>query len=92
MLSTISFLGFHGNPVNGGKCTMCNCNNRADDCNRDSGKCYCTTKGIIGDQCEKCDSTNHYHSDPSNNKSCYCEYSIEYLTLIKSYPDIFIEL
>lgn len=67
------FAGYHGNPVNGGKCTPCNCNNRADDCNRESGKCYCTTKGIIGDQCEKCDTTNHYHSDPSSNKSCYCE-------------------
>lgn len=65
--------GYWGNPVNGGKCTQCSCNNQADDCHRETGKCYCSTKGIIGDQCEKCDITNHYHPDP-NNKSCYCKY------------------
>lgn len=64
--------GYWGNPVNGGKCTQCSCNNQAEDCHRESGKCYCSTKGIIGDQCEKCDTTNHYHPDP-NNKSCYCK-------------------
>nr|CAI5862520.1 unnamed protein product [Callosobruchus analis] len=69
--------GYYGNPVNGGKCVPCNCNKQADDCNRETGKCYCTTKGIIGDQCEKCDATNHYHSDP-NNKSCYYDLTIDY--------------
>ncbi|KAJ8939067.1 hypothetical protein NQ318_008670, partial [Aromia moschata] len=69
--------GYFGNPVNGGKCTQCHCNKQADDCHRETGKCYCTTKGIIGDQCEKCDTTNHYHSDP-NNKSCYYDLTIDY--------------
>lgn len=69
--------GYWGNPVNGGKCTPCQCNKQADDCHRESGKCYCTTKGIVGDQCEKCDTGNHYHPDP-NNKSCYYDLTIDY--------------
>lgn len=76
--------GYWGNPVNGGKCTLCSCNNQADDCHRETGKCYCSTKGIIGDQCEKCDTTNHYHPDP-NNKSCYCKYFRYYNYNIKMY-------
>ncbi|KAG5869328.1 hypothetical protein JTB14_005136 [Gonioctena quinquepunctata] len=69
--------GYWGNPVNGGKCQPCQCNKQADECHRESGKCFCTTKGIIGDQCEKCDTANHYHSDP-NNKSCYYDLTIDY--------------
>lgn len=66
--------GYWGNPVNGGRCQQCQCNGQATKCNHESGKCYCTTKGLTGDHCEKCDAPNHYTGDPSNKGSCYCKY------------------
>ncbi|EFA10578.2 Attractin-like protein 1 [Tribolium castaneum] len=70
--------GYWGNPVNGGKCQPCECNGQATHCHPESGKCYCTTKGLIGDHCEKCDATNHYNSDPINKDSCYYDLTIDY--------------
>ncbi|CAH0555288.1 unnamed protein product [Brassicogethes aeneus] len=69
--------GYWGNPVNGGSCQPCDCNSQATQCDPESGKCYCTTKGLVGDHCEKCDSANHYNSDPIN-KSCYYDLTIDY--------------
>lgn len=74
--------GYYGNPVNGGKCQPCECNKQADNCHPETGKCYCTTKGLTGDHCEKCDATNHYHSDPINKDSCYCEYFYSILNIM----------
>lgn len=51
----------------------CECNGQASLCNSETGKCYCTTKGLAGDHCEKCDANNHYHEDPNNKGSCYCK-------------------
>lgn len=70
--------GYWGNPVNGGKCQPCECNGQATQCHSESGKCYCTTKGLAGDHCEKCDATNHYHGDPANKGSCYYDLTIDY--------------
>lgn len=69
--------GYWGNPINGGKCHKCECNGQGDYCHPEDGKCYCHTKGIIGDHCEKCDSQNHYHGDPTKS-SCYYELTIDY--------------
>ncbi|KAH8291888.1 hypothetical protein KR054_001951 [Drosophila jambulina] len=69
--------GYWGNPINGGKCQRCECNGQGVYCHPDTGKCYCTTKGIVGDHCEKCDSQNHYHGDPLKG-SCYYELTIDY--------------
>lgn len=55
--------------------TDCDCNNQASQCHVETGRCFCTTKGIIGDHCEKCDTQNHYHGDPTApHGSCFCEY------------------
>lgn len=70
--------GYWGSPVNGGKCQKCECRGHADDCHRETGKCHCKTKGLIGDQCEKCDLANHYRSDSFNNGSCYYDLTIDY--------------
>ncbi|CAB0010888.1 unnamed protein product [Nesidiocoris tenuis] len=70
--------GFYGSPVNGGNCTPCECNNHGTQCQPDTGKCYCTTKGIIGEHCEKCDTANHYQGDPTNNGSCFYDLTIDY--------------
>ncbi|ERL89257.1 hypothetical protein D910_06630, partial [Dendroctonus ponderosae] len=70
--------GYWGSPVNGGKCQKCECRGHADDCHRETGKCHCRTKGLIGDQCEKCDAANHYRPDSWNNGSCYYDLTIDY--------------
>ncbi|XP_073969504.1 attractin-like protein dsd isoform X2 [Rhodnius prolixus] len=70
--------GYYGYPVNGGNCTPCECNNHGTHCVPDTGKCYCTTKGIIGDHCERCDLQNHYHGDPTNHGSCFYDLTIDY--------------
>lgn len=69
--------GYWGNPVNGGQCQKCECNNQGSLCNSETGKCFCQTKGIVGDHCEKCDSQNHYHGDPLKS-SCYYDLTIDY--------------
>uniref|UniRef100_A0A2M4CRS9 Putative attractin n=1 Tax=Anopheles darlingi TaxID=43151 RepID=A0A2M4CRS9_ANODA len=69
--------GYWGNPVNGGVCQKCECNGQAQYCHSETGKCFCSTKGLAGDHCEKCDATNHYHGDPSRG-SCYYDLTIDY--------------
>ena len=56
--------------------TACQCNNQAKECNHKTGRCHCTTKGIIGEKCDRCDIVNHYYGDPVKN-SCYCKYTSE---------------
>ena len=31
-------------------------------CHPLTGRCFCTTKGVVGDHCERCDIGNHYTS------------------------------
>uniref|UniRef100_A0A8C1S8Q1 Attractin-like 1a n=1 Tax=Cyprinus carpio TaxID=7962 RepID=A0A8C1S8Q1_CYPCA len=40
------------------------CNNHANMCYSSSGKCYCTTKRVKGDQCQLCDCENRYFGNP----------------------------
>ncbi|XP_067009750.1 attractin-like protein 1 isoform X3 [Anabrus simplex] len=70
--------GYYGNPVNGGKCSPCECNDQGTECHPETGKCYCTTKGIVGDHCDRCDTQNHYHGDPTNKGSCFYDLTIDY--------------
>ncbi|CAG7724473.1 unnamed protein product [Allacma fusca] len=69
--------GYHGNPVNGGGCKQCECNNQAETCHHETGRCFCTTKGITGEHCERCDIQNSYAGDPING-SCFYELQIDY--------------
>ena len=52
----------------------CECNRQAKTCHNRTGRCYCTTKGIIGDKCDKCDRGNQYYGDPVKD-SCFCKYT-----------------
>ncbi|XP_037295896.1 attractin-like protein 1 isoform X2 [Manduca sexta] len=70
--------GHWGNPLNGGACQPCDCNQRATACAPDSGRCYCATKGLAGDRCDKCDNTNHYHADLYNKGACYYDLAVDY--------------
>ncbi|KAG7462757.1 hypothetical protein MATL_G00188100 [Megalops atlanticus] len=56
--------GYYGDPTNGGRCQACKCNGHASSCQVLTGKCYCTTKGIKGEQCQLCDSENRYLGNP----------------------------
>lgn len=69
--------GYWGNPINGGTCQKCECNGQATNCHMETGKCFCHTKGLVGDHCEKCDTQNHYHGDPTKG-SCYYDLTIDY--------------
>ncbi|XP_012670081.1 attractin-like protein 1 isoform X1 [Clupea harengus] len=69
--------GYHGDPTNGGKCQACKCNGHANVCQVMTGKCYCTTKGIKGDQCQLCDSENRYLGNPLRG-TCYYNLLIDY--------------
>uniref|UniRef100_A0A6Q2ZPM6 Attractin-like 1a n=1 Tax=Esox lucius TaxID=8010 RepID=A0A6Q2ZPM6_ESOLU len=68
--------GYHGDPTNGGKCHACKCNGHANLCQVSTGKCYCQTKGIKGDQCH-CDSENRYLGNPLRG-TCYYNLLIDY--------------
>ncbi|KYM99556.1 Putative protein tag-53 [Cyphomyrmex costatus] len=71
--------GFYGSPLNGATCQPCSCNNQGTLCTSETGKCYCTTKGIIGDHCERCDVSGLYHGDPTVTKgSCFYDLAIDY--------------
>ncbi|XP_072559893.1 attractin-like protein 1 [Paramormyrops kingsleyae] len=69
--------GYYGDPTNGGKCQACKCNGHANVCQVLTGKCYCTTKGIKGDQCQLCDSENRYLGNPLRG-TCYYNLLIDY--------------
>ncbi|XP_050553889.1 attractin-like protein 1 isoform X2 [Spodoptera frugiperda] len=70
--------GHWGSPYNGGVCQPCECNAQAVACAPDSGRCYCSTKGLAGDRCDKCDNTNHYHADIYNKGACYYDLAVDY--------------
>lgn len=71
--------GYYGNPVNGGSCQMCSCNSHSHQCHRETGKCHCTTKGIIGDTCDRCDEQNHYFGNPTEKGgSCFYNLTIDF--------------
>uniref|UniRef100_A0A8C4ZJK4 Attractin-like 1a n=1 Tax=Gadus morhua TaxID=8049 RepID=A0A8C4ZJK4_GADMO len=69
--------GYYGDPTNGGKCNACKCNNHANMCAVNTGKCFCTTKGIKGEQCQLCDSENRYLGNPLRG-TCYYNLLIDY--------------
>lgn len=79
---------FYGNPINGGVCTPCSCNGHGDFCHRETGKCVCTTKGIIGHHCDKCDERDYIGNPQDSNGSCYYNLSTSYsYTFNMSKPD-----
>nr|XP_006825957.1 PREDICTED: attractin-like [Saccoglossus kowalevskii] len=81
-------IGYYGDPTNGGNCSQCFCNGHATECDNKSGNCHCTTKGITGKECDRCDSDNKYYGDPTNNGTCYYELLLNYqFTFNLSKPD-----
>ncbi|XP_012270635.1 attractin-like protein 1 isoform X2 [Orussus abietinus] len=71
--------GYYGNPLNGATCQPCFCNGQGTQCTSETGKCFCTTKGIIGDHCERCDPSGPYQGDPTSDKgSCFYDLTIDY--------------
>uniref|UniRef100_UPI00398E6C21 attractin isoform X3 n=1 Tax=Pristiophorus japonicus TaxID=55135 RepID=UPI00398E6C21 len=69
--------GYYGDPTNGGSCQSCKCNGHASICNTQTGKCFCTTKGIKGDKCQLCDVETRYQGNPLKG-TCYYTLLIDY--------------
>ncbi|XP_030894150.1 attractin-like [Leptonychotes weddellii] len=69
--------GFYGDPTNGGRCQPCKCNGHASLCNTNTGKCFCTTKGVKGDECQLCEVENRYQGNPLKG-TCYYTLLIDY--------------
>ncbi|XP_055502890.1 attractin-like protein 1 isoform X1 [Leucoraja erinacea] len=69
--------GYYGDPTNGGRCQPCKCNGHANACHAQKGNCFCTTKGIKGDQCQLCESDNRYLGNPLKG-TCYYSLLIDY--------------
>ncbi|XP_062573722.1 attractin-like protein 1, partial [Saccostrea cucullata] len=69
--------GYYGDASNGGSCSACQCNGQADSCDRKSGACYCRTRGVIGDKCEKCDEPHKYFGNPKTG-TCYYNLVTDY--------------
>ncbi|XP_053556310.1 attractin [Bombina bombina] len=69
--------GFYGDPTNGGSCQPCKCNGHASMCNTNTGKCFCTTKGIKGEECQLCEVENRYQGNPLKG-TCYYTLLIDY--------------
>ncbi|KAJ0062934.1 hypothetical protein NL108_009424 [Boleophthalmus pectinirostris] len=55
----------------------CKCNGHASMCNPNTGKCFCTTKGIKGDRCHLCEVENRYQGNPLKG-TCYYTLLIDY--------------
>lgn len=68
---------FFGNAINGGRCAQCRCNGDTLNCDKRTSRCFCTTKGQIGHNCEKCDEQNHYFGNPKES-TCYYNLSIDF--------------
>ncbi|XP_066535250.1 attractin-like protein 1 [Hoplias malabaricus] len=69
--------GYYGDPINGGICQACRCNGHSNSCHVTSGQCFCTTKGVKGDQCQLCDSMNRYLGNPLRG-TCYYQLLMDY--------------
>uniref|UniRef100_A0A8C5WJR4 Attractin n=1 Tax=Leptobrachium leishanense TaxID=445787 RepID=A0A8C5WJR4_9ANUR len=69
--------GYYGDPTNGGSCQSCKCNGHASMCNANTGKCFCTTKGIKGEECQLCEVENRYQGNPLKG-TCYYTLLIDY--------------
>ncbi|KAF1749186.1 hypothetical protein GCK72_025653 [Caenorhabditis remanei] len=77
--------GFYGDARNGGICQKCDCNGQADMCDPQSGQCYCRTKGVTGDHCDKCEIK--YLGTPSKGTPCYYELAVDFIFTFKLKAD-----
>jgi len=60
---------YFGSAINGNKCKPCECNNHAKVCSN-LGNCNCQVFGMIGRNCDKCNTDIKFFGDPVND-TCY---------------------
>ncbi|GMT35422.1 hypothetical protein PFISCL1PPCAC_26719, partial [Pristionchus fissidentatus] len=73
--------GYFGDTRNGGLCKPCECVGNANGCDPHSGDCYCTTKGVVGKLCDRCD--QKYIGSPENGRPCYYELTVDFIFTFK---------
>lgn len=69
--------GYYGDSTNGGRCSPCQCNGQADSCDTKSGACFCRTRGVVGDNCDRCDEPHKYFGNPKTG-TCYYNLVTDY--------------
>ncbi|RNA05463.1 attractin 1 [Brachionus plicatilis] len=70
--------GFFGKAKNNGLCESCECGEQASDCDKSNGRCFCDTKGVIGDKCDACDSPRYFGRPNMTEGSCYYNLTTDY--------------
>ncbi|CAF0916193.1 unnamed protein product [Brachionus calyciflorus] len=70
--------GYFGKPKNNGECRSCECGQQASDCDNNTGKCYCNTKGVVGLKCELCDSPRYNGRPNTTDGTCYYNLTTDY--------------
>lgn len=77
--------GYYGIALNKGNCTKCECGKHGKSCNHVTGKCACTTKGITGDNCNKCDAE---YKGNAENGTCYYKVIPDFQYSFRMKPDV----
>lgn len=57
----------------------CECNGQAENCHPETGRCFCTTKGVTGEDCGRCDTQSNYAGNPING-SCFCNTDFHHIS------------
>ncbi|XP_063239640.1 attractin-like protein 1 isoform X2 [Bacillus rossius redtenbacheri] len=78
---------FHGNPLNGGRCSACSCSGDAVDCEAASGRCVCSTRGVTGARCEACDPEHGFLEDPELPGTCFYDLPVNYQFVFNASED-----
>lgn len=71
--------GFWGEP-----CKKCECFGRADECDYATGNCLCTSKGVMGPNCDQCDEKKQFKGDAVNGKCYYDVFNSNFFMKLNS--------
>lgn len=70
--------GYFGQAANNGQCLRCQCGQQATECDPINGRCYCNAKGVIGTQCDQCDSPRYTGKPHLTDGTCYYNLTTDY--------------
>jgi hypothetical protein len=70
--------GYFGEPANNGTCSECACGKHSSHCDSRSGKCFCGTKGVVGDRCDRCEYPKYIGMPHLPDGTCFYNLNIDY--------------